>query len=379
MLVVGTATMALIIVLSVFNGLEGLLRSLYGSFDPQIQITAAEGKSFVLDASTIEKINGIAGISSMSETIEDNVLIKYKNSQRVVRLKGVSEEFLQQKRLDDHLVFGNLQLSEDNIDYALIGRGIQYDLQINPNNEFYTIQVWYPRNLRPGVTDPNQLATIKHILPGGIFAIEKYYDENYVIVPLDFARDLLQYGDKRTALEIQVQDPKQLQEIRTLLSTTLGPSFEVKTNDEIHEDLYKVLKLEKFFVFFTFAVIIAIASINIYFALTMLAIDKEKDISILKALGADMNLIRRIFLFQGTLVAFAGSFTGLLLGLLISFMQQKFGLISMGMQTAIMEAYPIKIEAMDVFLTCLCIVLITFLASFQPARLASRKFLLREL
>lgn len=379
MLVVGTATMALIIVLSVFNGLEDLLRSLYGSFDPDIQIVAAEGKSFEYSDSLKNNVMAIEGVSSVTETVEDNVLIKYKNAQRVVRLKGVSEEFLAQKRLDKYLVFGKLDLKEDGINYALVGRGIQYDLQIRPNNDFYTIQVWYPKNLRPGITDPSRLATIQHILPGGVFAIEKYYDENYVIVPIEFAEELLRYEGKRSTLEVQIKPEANANTVRQRIGDALGTAFLVKTNDEIHEDLYKVLKLEKFFVFFTFSVIIAIASINIYFALTMLAIDKEKDISILKAFGANLGLIRKIFIYQGAIVALSGAFTGLLIGLAISFLQQEYEFISMGMQTAIMEAYPVKVELWDVVFTCICIVLITFLASFQPARIASRKFLLREL
>ena len=379
MLVVGIATMALVIVLSVFNGLEGLLRSLYGTFDPQIEIRAAEGKSFIYEPSLKEKIYGIENISSIAETIEDNALIKYKNAQRVVRLKGVSQDFLDQKRLDKSLVYGSLDLEKGEINYALVGRGIQYDLQINPSNDFYTIQVWYPRDIRPGITNPEKIATIRHILPGGIFAIEKYYDDNYIIVPLSFATELMSYGNRRNTLEIQVKKIEKIAETKSELKALLGEGFTVKTNDEIHEDLYKVLKIEKFFVFFTFSVIIAIASINIYFALTMLAIDKEKDISILKAMGANSSLISKIFICQGAIVAFTGAFSGLALGLLVSLLQQKFGLISMGMETAIMEAYPIKVETMDVVFTCLCIVLITFLASFQPARLAAKKFLVRDL
>jgi len=212
MLVVGAATMALIVVLSVFNGLEGLLRSLYGDFDPQIQVTIAEGKSFSYDQAMKDQLATFDNIASISETIEDNALIKYKNSQRVVRLKGVGEEFLQQKRLDKSLVYGNLKLQQDGVNYALVGRGIQYDLQINPSNDFHTIQVWYPRNIRPGMINPEQIATIKHILPGGIFAIEKYYDDNYVIVPLAFAADLLQYDDRRTALEIKVENLSAIKE-----------------------------------------------------------------------------------------------------------------------------------------------------------------------
>lgn len=379
MLVVGMATMALIIVLSVFNGLEGLLRSLYGNFDPQIQVVAAEGRSFLYEDDLKDLLDEVPEISSITEVIEDNVLIKYNNAQRVVRLKGVSESFVEQKRLDDALVHGSLELKKDGIGYAIVGRGIQYDLQINPSNDFYTIQVYYPRNVGPGVVNPEKLATVRHILPGGIFAIEKYYDDNYVIVPLEFAQGLLDYGQKRNSLEIQLHDFSKIPTVRKKLTALLSPAFVVKTNDEIHEDLYKVLKLEKFFVFFTFTVIIAIASINIYFALMMLAIDKEKDISILAAQGADAGLIRKVFMAQGMIVAFTGAFTGLFLGLAISLLQQQFGFISMGMETAIMEAYPIKVEWLDVLITCFSIVGITILASFQPARLAGKKFSLREL
>jgi len=379
MLVVGIATMALIIVLSVFNGLEDLLRSLYENFDPQVQITATEGRSFQYDDELKEKLKKVEGIATLTEVVEDRVVIKYNNAQRDVRLKGVSENFVSNGRFDGAMVFGSKQLKKDEIPYALVGRGIQYDLQIKPTNDFFVIQIYYPRDIGPGVTNPNRLMNIRYILPGGIFAIEKFYDENYVIVPLDFAVDLFNYGEKRNALEIQVAASSSVAAVKDSVSEVLGPAFTVKTNDEIHEDIYKILKLEKLFVFVTLAAIIAVASINIYFALMMLALDKRKDISILIAQGAPQELIRKIFISQGTIVAFTGAFTGLILGLTISYSQQKFGFISMGMQSAIMEAYPVKVELMDVLFTCIAIIVVTFLASFQPARLASKKFSLQDL
>ncbi|MDW3196594.1 MAG: FtsX-like permease family protein [Cytophagales bacterium] len=379
MLVVGIATMALIIVLSVFNGLEGLLRSIYSDFDPEIRITATEGRSFVFTDSLSQAIYDVEGVAIVTEVIEDNVLIKYDDAQRVVRMKGVSDNFLQQNRLDRTQVSGELVLVYNNVGYAIVGKGIQLDLNINPSDEFRTIQVYYPRDIGPGVVNPERLTTVRHILPGGIFSVEKHYDDNYMLVPLAFAQDLLRYGNKRNALEIKVDELKNLPETKKRLSDALGNQYTVQTNDEIHEDLYKVLKIEKFFVFVTFSLIIGIASINIYFALMMLAIDKQKDISILAAQGADASLIRKIFLWEGGLVALVGAFVGLTLGVSISYIQQEFGIISMGMQTAIMEAYPVKVEWFDVMTTCICVVLITFLASFQPARLAARKISLRAL
>ena len=379
MLVVGVATMALVIVLSVFNGLEGLLRSIYSDFDPQIQISASEGRSFVMNDSLAQVLNEIEGVAIITEVIEDNVLIKYDDAQRVVRLKGVSNSFLQQDRLDPSQVAGELRLIEDNVGYAVVGRGIQLDLNINPADEFHTIQVYYPRDVGPGVVNPERLTTVRHILPGAIFSVEKHYDDNYMLVPLVFAQDLLRYGNRRNALEIKVDDPEQLTEVKARITRALGAAFLVKTNDEIHEDLYKVLKIEKLFVFITLSLIIGIASINIYFALMMLAIDKQKDISILAAQGADPGMIKKIFLWEGGLVALSGASVGLVAGVLISYIQQEFGIISMGMQTAIMEAYPVKVELVDVLATAGCVLLITFLASFQPARLAARKISLRAL
>ncbi len=379
MLVVGIATMALIIVLSVFNGLEDLLRGLYENFDPQIQITATEGRSFQYDDELKEKLRSVEGIAVLTEVVEDNVLIKYNNSQKVVRLKGVSENFVSNNRFDNAMVFGSKQLVRDDIPYALVGRGIQYDLQIKPTNDFFVIQMYYPRDIGPGVVNPERLTTIRYILPGGIFAIEKFYDENYVLVPIDFAVDLFNYGNKRNALEIQIDESADTEEVKASILTALGPDFTVKTNDEIHEDIYKILKLEKLFVFVTLAAIIAVASVNIYFALMMLALDKRKDISILIAQGAPRELIQKIFITQGSIVAFTGALTGLVLGLMVSYGQQQFGFISMGMQSAIMDAYPVKVELPDVLLTCIAIVVVTFLASFPPARLAARKFSLQDL
>ncbi|MBV6645472.1 MAG: ABC transporter permease [Cyclobacteriaceae bacterium] len=372
MLVVGAATMTLIVVLSVFNGLEGLLRGLYGGFDPQIVISARESKSFQYTSELEDKIIKTPGVQIASEVIEDNVLIRYKNAQRVVRMKGVSADFMDQGRINSSITSGSHHLDKDGIKYAIVGRGVKYDLSINPANDFYTLQMYYPNEIKPGVVNPERVYNVKHILPGGIFAIEKYYDENYVFVPLEFASSLLNYEQKRTAIEVLLQPETDEEQVKQALIQRLGADYQVKLGEELHEDLYKILSIEKLFVFIIFTMIIAIASINLYFALSMLAIDKSRDIAILMTQGATKTLIAKIFLFEGAIIALGGAITGLVLGLLITYVQQQFGLISMGMATAIIDAYPVKIEWLDVLLTCISIVVITFFASFQPARLATR-------
>ena len=326
-----------------------------------------------------EQLLQIPSVNIITDVVEDNVLIKYNGAQRVVRLKGVYKNFLEQDRLNRSIVHGQAVLQKGDVNYALVGRGIQYDLQINPSNDFFTIQVYYPKEIKPGVINPERIANVRYILPGGIFAIEKHYDDNYVIVPVQFAAELLNYGSKRNSLEVQLKQGISTEKARKDIMAVLGDGFVVKTNEEIHADLYKILKIEKLFVFLILSAIIAIASINIYFVLAMMVIDKSKDISILSAQGASNALIRKIFLVEGIIVAFSGAFIGLVLGVSLSLLQERFGFISMGMETAIMEAYPVKVEAGDVVITCLCIVLITFVASILPSRLAVRKITLRSL
>lgn len=379
MLVVAIGTMALIIVLSVFNGMEGLLRNLYGTIDANLVILPTAGKSFDYTDEIKSQVEQTQGISFVTEVLEDNALIKYNNAQRVAMVKGVSQSFIDQGRLDNYLVFGELKLTEDNVAYAIVGRGVQYDLSINPKNDYYTMQIYYPDEIRPGMVNPDKMYRFRNIIPSGVFAVEKSYDENLVYVPVAFAEELFGKYNKRSSLELQVTSPEIRDQIKSELTQKLGSTFRVVSNEELHGGLYRVLAYEKFFVFLTFSVIIAIASINIFFSLNMLVIDKQKDVAILTAQGASRKLIRNIFLTEGCIVAFTGAFTGLLLGLAISYLQQEFGLISMGMEFAIIDAYPVKIEWMDILFTVLCIILITVLTSIQPAISASKNIKLTEL
>lgn len=379
MIVVAIGTMALIIVLSVFNGLEGLLRSIYGTVDPNLIVNAAEGKSFAYDDALKSKIEAVDGIAIITEVVEDNALLKYNNSQRVTRLKGVSDNFLADGRLQENIVYGEPVLTEGSINYAILGRGVQYDLSVNPANDFYAIQVYYPGDIKPGMTNPESLFRVKNITPGAVFAIENYFDNTYVFVPLRFTESLFGYYGRRTSLEIQLAEDATLETVRQKLQQTLGDSFRVISSEELHSDLYKTLRIEKFFLFLTFSIIIAIASINIFFSLNMLVLDKRKDVAILLAQGATRKLIRNIFLFEGSIVAFTGAGTGLLAGLIICWLQQNFGLISTGTETTIMTAYPVVIQPLDVLFTALCIVVITILATVQPAATAAKRASLTEI
>lgn len=374
MVVVAIGTMSLILALSVFNGLEGLLRSMYGNFDPDIVVLPSSGKSFEENAAYTQKIRSIDGVLGVAEVVEDNVLVEYKEAQRLVRMKGVSRDFDKYSGIKNVMVSGEFPLVRDSIGYALIGRGVQYDLSLSLKNDFYTLQMYYPKDIGPGVVNPTRMYNLLNIIPGGIFAIEKHYDDNYVFIPIEFAKELLNYKNRLSYFDVYLDEDSNASEVKQRLQELLAPTFDVKLGEELHSDLYKVLKIEKLFVFLILVSIIGVASINIFFSLTMLVIEKKKDISVLFAQGASSHLIRNIFLYEGCIVAFSGAAVGLILGIGLSLLQQHYGMVGMGMDSAVMNAYPVKIEIPDVLLTILAIIIITFLASIQPAIRAGKSF-----
>ena len=372
MLGVAFGTAALVIVLSVFNGLEDLIRSLYSSFDPEIKIEAAEGKWFISSEELLHTVSEVPGVEVVSEVIEDNALIRYQDAQMVARIKGVSDNFPDQQRLDKVIVHGEPQLKKESISYAILGLGVSHKLSISPKNEFSSLQVYYPKNIRGSSTNLSNMYTQKSILHGGIFAIEKQYDEQYLFVPLDFAAELFDYDQKRTSLEIKTSQEYDMLEVQQALAETLGTDYLVTNKDQQHPSLFKAIKIEKLFSLFTFFFILALASLSIFFTLNMLVIEKQKDISVLMALGASNKLIKSIFWFEGAIISLTGALIGLLLGFIICSIQINFGIISMGMETSVVSAYPVKMQILDFLYTAVCVMIITFLASYRPASIASK-------
>jgi lipoprotein-releasing system permease protein len=372
MAAVAFATMMLVVVLSVFNGLEDFVRSLYNAFDPDIKIEATVGKSFQVDDQFFSKINNIKGVEVVTEVVEDNAYARYRDSEEIIKLKGVGPNFLEQGRMSKTIVYGEPKLLENGVPYAIIGQGVQFKLSIDPSNELHAMQIYYPKRGRIVSYDPSTLVNQRNILPNAVFSIEKQYDVNYVFVPLDFALDLMNYGDRRTALEIMVNDEASVASVKGQLQEMLGSKFTVLDSDEQHSSLLKVLKIEKLFVFLVFSFILAVSSFNIFFSLTMLAIEKKRDISILYSMGADNKFIRNIFIKEGAIISFIGAIVGLLTGFLVVVVQKAFGIVSMGMSTSVVDAYPVKMVATDFLYTAIAIVIITILASIRPATIATR-------
>jgi lipoprotein-releasing system permease protein len=372
---VAVGTMALIVVLSVFNGLEDLVRSLYGKSDPNLAITAVQGKSFEATPALLAKVQRTPGVALLTEVIEDNALLQYHDRQMVVKMRGLSDNYFGQSPIDSSIKAGDHRLSRGDLEYALVGEGVQHELSITLDNRLSPLKLLYPRQVPGRKTlsiNPEQAFNEENILAGGIFHIEQKLDDSYLFVPLNFAQRLLNYGNRRTALYVRVGSSFKLDNVKEELRESLGSGFVVQDSDEQHVSLLKAIKIEKLFVFITFAFILLIASLNIFFSLSMLVIDKRKDIAVLLAMGATEQTVRKSFLLVGAIVALVGAVTGLVLGVTICWVQQTFHLVSMGMATSIVDSYPVKMQASDIFFICLAIITITLAVSIRPALNAGR-------
>jgi lipoprotein-releasing system permease protein len=274
--------------------------------------------------------------------------------------------------MDSMITEGEFTLHKDSTNYAIIGRGVQYKLSIPVDNGIFPLQLWYPKTKNSLSLDPATLFNRENIMAGAVFAIEKQYDDNYIFVPLAFTQNLLNYGNKRTSLEVKTKEEFRMKEVQNNLKKALGPDFKIQNSDEQHASLLRAVKIEKLFMHITISFILAIASLNIFFSLSMLAIEKTKDVAILFSMGASQNFIKKIFLGEGMIIAFSGAISGLIIGMGICLAQQKFGLVSMGMETSIVEAYPVKMQAGDFVSTGITIFLITMLISYRPAVKASK-------
>ncbi|MDI1321647.1 MAG: FtsX-like permease family protein [Algoriphagus sp.] len=380
MIGVAVGTMALVIVMSVFNGLEDLIKSLFASFDAELKIEVVEGKSFLTNEEWLDSIRNLEGVAILTEVIEDNALLDYNGNQMVARIKGVSDNFLDQGRFSKGFFWGDTTLGNELRPAAILGRGVGFFLSVNLEDVNVPLKIFYPKAPRSAASiDPTQLYASGILDPVAFFSVERQFDDEYVIAPLAFTRDLLNYGDKRTSLEIKVADGMSINEVQSRLKAHLGPKFLVKNTDEQHAGLLRTVKLEKLFVFLTLTFILAIASFNIFFSLSMLAIEKKKDIAVLKAMGAPDRLIRSIFLKQGAMIAISGATIGLILGYFVCWMQEIFGLVSLGISSAVVDAYPIKIVWSDFLWISLAVIAITLVASWRPAWIASQVDTVKEL
>jgi lipoprotein-releasing system permease protein len=350
---VSVGTLALIIILSVFNGLEGMVRTIFNTFDPEIKITAAEGKVFIPDSAKLAKLGSLDGIEVYSMTLEENALVRYEEKQYIASVKGVDENYPGVTGLDSAIVDGEFRLrSKGGRPEAVVGAGVANYLGLNINF-VAPLQIWVPKRTGSVNLDPEDAFIKKFISPSGVFQIEQDFDSKYVLIPLDFARDLLEYDSEVSSIEIKTDISADQRKIKGSVIKIFGSDFVVQDRLQQQEVFYKVMRSERLAIFIILTLILLIASFNIIGSLTMLIIEKERDIEILKSLGADNTLIRRIFIFEGWLISIIGAAAGLLLGFIICWLQMRFGFIKLNGETLIMKSYPGRYEIKG-FHCCSC-------------------------
>lgn len=380
--VVGVAvgTMALVVVLSVFNGFEGLIKSTYNAFDPDIKITPEKGKTFVVSGDErFQKVEKLAGVDVFSQVLEENALIHYDDKQHIGRIKGVEDNFQELSGVDSMITNGRFVLEENNRQFAVVGRGVAYFLSISLNF-MEPLNLYVPERGQAATYNPSEAFSRKYIFPSGVFSTQPEYDKQYIIVPMEFARELLDYDKEVTALEISVAGEHPITRVEEKIQQILGDDFIVQNRYEQHEVFYKVMQSEKWYIFLILTFILIVASFNIIGSLTMLIIDKKTDILILRSLGASLKTIRRIFFMEGWLISFIGATAGLIVGLFICWLQETYGLIRLGTSGAFMvDFYPVDIQWLDILGVFGTVLLIGFVASYYPVRYITRKYIMADL
>jgi len=373
---VTVGTMALVIVLSVFNGFDSVVKSLFNSFDPDFKISAVEGKTFSSDPVMNEAIRALPGVIALSEVLEENVLLLYGDKQHIATIKGVDDSFQKVSGLDSMIYDGSMKLKDQNRSYAIVGQGVAYNLRVGLNfiNPLFVYTI--DRTARVNMAQPEESIRRDFIYPSGIFAIEQEYDSRYVVCPIEFVRNLLSYPGENTFLEVKLDPEYSPDQVQEQIEDIVGARFLVKNRQQQNELFYRVMKSEKWAIFLILTFILIIASFNIIGSLSMLIIDKKNDIITLRNMGANNRLISRIFLVEGWLISLLGSIVGIVLGTTFSWLQQRFELIKLsGSGTFIIDAYPVQIETPDILLVWVTVLVIGWLAARYPVKQISRKYL----
>lgn len=366
-------TMALVIVLSVFNGLNGLITDLYGSFDPDLKILPTKGKTFIPD-STFEQIRNMENVVFYSEVLEENALLKYGNRQRPATVKGVDENFTLMTGIDTMMVEGNFILDSEKYQFAVLGYGVALDLGVGLTF-VDPIKFYVPKRTAKVGHNPMNAFKSDILFPSGYFVIQADFDSQYVLVPLDFARKLFSYKNEVSAIELAINDSGEIENVKESIQNLLGDNFVVKNRFELHDVIFRMLKTEKAAIFFILAFILIIASFNIIGSLTMLILEKKNDISTLRSMGADEKTIQKVFLLEGWLITLSGGVLGIILGVIVCFLQIQFGFITVAGLGSLLDSYPVEVHLIDIFIIFTTVVLIGYFASRFPVYYITKRFL----
>jgi len=360
---------ALLIILSVFNGLEKVILSMYSNFTPEIKIEAKLGKTFNPNTPYFTSLHKDAHVFSFTEVLQEKALIRYGDRPFLGMIMGVSDDFLKNPQLDSTIASGSFTLKSGNQNFAVIGATIQGNLGINVHDELSPIQVFSPRRDAENSANPLNEFVVRSINPSGVFAIQQEFDD-IAVTPIEFARDLLDQPVNVSSLQLNFKPGTNIDAMQKDIQDKIGKDFTVKNRKEQNSELYKTLNYESWAVYMILTFVLIIAIFNIIGSLTMLVIDKRKDIAILSGLGANKGMIQRIFFFEGMMISAIGCIIGIVLGTIFCLLQQHYGWIKMGDKMSMLDSYPIDLKIKDFGLVLLTVGGISVIAAGISARLS---------
>ena len=372
--VIAFSTMCQVLVLSVFNGFEDLVKSLYSNFYSDVKVVPDKGKTFVLTQSQLKQIHQIPGIKGSSLVIEEKALLQNGEQQTVVLLKGVDSNYFKVSGVPQKMYHGVFNVGTVDNPKLILGAGIESAIGIQADRNLFPVTVFLPKKTNSDNVNPLSALSEGNATTSGSFAIQQDFDNKYVITNLPFMRQQMNYrSNEYSALEISLFDPAQTDDFTKTLQKLLGNKYKVLTKYQQNISLYNSMRLEKWFIYAVLTLILIIAAFNMVGALTMLVLEKRKDISVLQSMGADRSLIKKIFLSEGILLAVIGAATGIILALIIAFLQMKFHLIKLEGNSFLIDYFPVKLVFTDFVLVVFTAMVIAFIASWFPAKKASQQ------
>jgi len=377
-IIIGTA--ALILMLGVFNGLEGLVKSLYSSFYSEMNISAAHGKTITVTNDQLQKLKGLGGIKNFSLVAEEKGLLQNGSYLSVVILKGVDENYRYVTGVADHLIRGNYDLGTLDDPQLILGAGVENAVGVQTDRNLLSLMIYLPKRNASELIDPSQNISADSISTKGTFVIQQDFDNKYAITNLDFVKRMLGLQPAQySAIEISLKNASDAEDMRIDLQKIFGSNYKVQTRYEQNQSLYSIMRAEKWVIYAVLVLIMVIFSFTLVSSLTMLVIEKEKDISVLHALGGNRNFIQRIFLSAGLLLTFIGAGCGILLALLIAWLQINYKLIPLSGESFLIDYYPVTLKIGDLLLVAITVIVIALLASWIPSRKAAlNEFSLRS-
>jgi len=379
-------TTALILVLSVFNGFEGMVKSLYSAFYTDLKIFPSQGKVLNLTQEQIKKLRGAAGIKNLSLVAEEKGLLQNSGSyrdlnrdtteynfQRAVTIKGVDENYKDVCGVAANVPRGEFSTGNEEVPYMVLGVGVEDALHVEADKNV-PVKVYLPKRDSSVLIDPLNNVSVDNVNTSGIFVIQQEFDFNYAITDLGFVKRLLGYNpDEYTGVELAINADSDADDVKENLQQLLGKDYLVQTRYEQNRSLYSIMTAEKWFVYAVLVLIMFIFSFTIVSSLTMLVLEKQKDISILHALGGNNNFIQRIFVSEGLLIGIFGGIAGIILALIIAWLQINYGLIRLQGGSFLIDYYPVKLKWPDFILVAATVLFIALLASWIPARKAAKQ------